>query len=110
MRHHVIHIHAAAPVKPAPGGACNGCGVCCAIEPCPIGQWISRRRTGACKALQWHDDEARYRCGFVVAPGRFVPWMPAAVARKLALRWIASGLGCDATLSVEPTGDAVDGS
>jgi len=34
-----IAIHAAAPAKPALGEPCNGCGVCCAAEPCPVGMF-----------------------------------------------------------------------
>ena len=32
-----IHLHALAPAKPHTGAACNGCGVCCAWQPCPLG-------------------------------------------------------------------------
>ena len=37
MPHAVIHLHPSAPPKPAEGAACNGCGVCCAWQPCPLG-------------------------------------------------------------------------
>lgn len=94
----VIHLHASAPAKPAVGAACNGCGVCCAAEPCPLGVWITRRRRGACAALLWDADAARYHCGAVTRPGRFLPWLPAGLARRLALRWIASARGCDASI------------
>lgn len=96
----VILLHPAAPAKPAPGAACNGCGVCCTAEPCPLGVWITRRRHGACAALRWHAGEQRYRCGAVDEPRRFLPWLPAAWARRLALRWIASARGCDSDYAV----------
>jgi hypothetical protein len=83
----VIHIHALAPPKPAVGAACNGCGVCCLAQPCPLGMLVSRRRTGACAALRWDDDAARYRCGLIDVQR---PWRTA-----LARRWIAAGRGCD---------------
>lgn len=87
MSERVIFLHAAAPPKPAPGAVCNGCGVCCADEPCPIGMLASLRRRGACAALEWHEADARYRCGVVLhAPGPL---------RRLALRWIAAAEGCD---------------
>jgi Fe-S-cluster-containing hydrogenase component 2 len=86
MRVHVIAIHAEAPAKPAIGDPCNGCGVCCLAEPCPLGVLASRRRQGACAALQWDAPQRRYRCG--MAEGRSL-W--AALAR----RWIAAGRGCD---------------
>lgn len=53
-----IRLHVDAPPKPAFGAACNGCGVCCTLEPCPIGMIWSRRRHGACSALVWVEAEA----------------------------------------------------
>jgi hypothetical protein len=79
-----IRIRPQAPDKPALGQACNGCGVCCMAEPCPLGALISLRRRGACKALRW--DEGRYRCGAARWPG---------LLGALARRWIAAGRGCD---------------
>jgi hypothetical protein len=84
---HVIAIHADAPAKPLLGDACNGCGVCCLDEPCPLGALVSWRRRGACVALRWDAPAQRYRCG-LVAERR--PWLAA-----LARRWIAAGRGCD---------------
>jgi len=96
----VILLHAEAPPKPAMTQPCNGCGVCCASEPCPLGIWISRRRRGACRALQWSESQTRYRCGAVDSPARYLPWLPAALTRRLALRWIAAAGGCDSDLVV----------
>jgi len=59
---------------------------------------LSRRRHGACAALAWSDAEGRYHCGVLATPTRWLPWLPAAWARSLARRWIAVGIGCDATL------------
>lgn len=98
MHPRTILLHLDAPPKPPPGAACNGCGVCCAAEPCPLGVWLSRRRRGACAALQWHDGSDHYRCGALSDPGRWLPWLPAAWARKLARRWIAAARGCDSDL------------
>ena len=106
MAHQVIHIHPAAPLKPALGAPCNGCGVCCLAEPCPLGQVISRKRHGACGALRWSDTEALYRCGAISdAEGVLGPrWRWAApLLRRLARRWIAAGEGCDATLQTPPS-------
>ena len=85
MSEQVIRIHTAAPAKPAPGAACNGCGVCCLAEPCPLGMLVSRRRRGACAAVEW--DGQRYRCG-VLTTAR--GWR-----RRLVARWIGAGPGCD---------------
>ncbi|MCE4536103.1 hypothetical protein LXT12_02360 [Pelomonas sp. P7] len=93
----VIHIHPEAPPKPAPGQPCNGCGVCCLAEPCPLGVVLSRRLRGACVALRW--DGARYLCGALTAQpsGLFGRW-----GLRLVRRWIAAGAGCDCSL--EPAG------
>jgi hypothetical protein len=98
MPHRVILLQADAPPKPAAGADCNGCGVCCTAEPCPLGVVLSGRRHGACRALLWHDAERRYRCGAVAEPRRFVPLLPGAWTRRLALRWIAAARGCDCSL------------
>ena len=67
---HTIHIHAEAPRKPAVGAACNGCGVCCLVEPCPLGMLLSGKRHGACDALRWSEAEAAYRCGAITGHSR----------------------------------------
>lgn len=90
-RSRVIEIHADAPPKPAVGAACNGCGVCCLAEPCPLGAILSRRLKGACVALQW--DGARYVCGALTARS-------SGPVRWLVKRWISSGSGCDCSLEV----------
>jgi hypothetical protein len=103
-RDQIIHIHPAAPPKPALGTPCNGCGVCCLLEPCPVGVLVSRRRTGACKALLWSDAEGRYRCGMVSTPGRFLPWSwrwPDALVARWSRRLISAGSGCDAALELQ---------
>jgi hypothetical protein len=105
-RHQVIRIHAQAPPKPALGAPCNGCGVCCLAEPCPVGMLVSRRRQGACAAVTWQETEQRYVCGLVVEPAAHLPrWvgrLPARVQHwllrgtaRLALHFIAADRGCD---------------
>ena len=99
MSARVIHLHAEAPPKPALGAACNGCGWCCAAEPCPVGMLVSGRRRGACHALQWDASQRRYRCGVLARATRLGP-----LARRIASRWIAAGAGCDAALERVDTG------
>ncbi|MBN9409664.1 MAG: hypothetical protein J0H69_10990 [Burkholderiales bacterium] len=101
----VIHIHPEAPAKPAYGAPCNGCGVCCLAEPCPLGMVVSRRRHGACDALRWRAAEARYVCGMVADPAEVLGprWRFAApLLARLARRWISAGSGCDAAIEVPP--------
>jgi hypothetical protein len=106
-----IHIETAAPSKPALGAPCNGCGVCCLAEPCPLGVALSGRRHGSCVALRWDAAGLSYRCGALVdaakvlrsglphLPGFTLPvlarWLP-----KLARRWVAVGTGCDCDMDV----------
>ena len=93
----VIHIHQNAPSKPVTGAACNGCGLCCLSEPCPVGMVVSLKRTGACSALRWDAGERRYRCGMMAAGSGRWP----ALLRRLMRRYIAAGAGCDADVHVE---------
>lgn len=96
--HQTITIHPDAPDKPAWGARCNGCGVCCAAEPCPVGVLVTGRRKGACRALEWQDADGRYVCGMVSTPGRYLAlehrWLNAAVS-AMTRRLISAGSGCD---------------
>ena len=98
----MILLQPVAPPKPPEGEPCNGCGVCCAAEPCPLGMLLSRRRHGACRALSWDETQGLYRCGVLDQPARWMPWMPRSLARTLARRWIAAGRGCDSDLQALP--------
>jgi hypothetical protein len=98
MASRIIPVHIDAPAKPPAGAACNGCGVCCLSEPCPVGIAISGRRSSACAALVFDADGRRYRCGLLADPKAYWRWLPAsgvATAQRLARRWIAAGSGCD---------------
>lgn len=110
--HHVIWIHPQARSKPAVGAPCNACGVCCLLEPCPLGVVLSGKRQGACAALRWLPQERQYRCGAVMAPKEVLqhalPRPLQAMARPLATvlaplarRWIAAGQGCDSTVQAQ---------
>lgn len=107
--HQIILIHPDAASKPEPGAPCNGCGVCCLLEPCPLGVVLSRRRRGACVAVRWHADVQQYRCGALSAAAevlqkalpwplrRLAPWLAPGLVR-LAKRWIAVDQGCDSNV------------
>ena len=99
-----VHWHPQAPPKPPVGAACNGCGLCCLAEPCPLGMWVSRRRSGACAVLRWSDAQQRYLCGVVQDAARAADHAPGwrrwrgRLWQALVRRWIAAGAGCDADL------------
>lgn len=104
----VVWIEPDAPAKPAWGAPCNGCGVCCLLEPCPVGIVLSRRRRGPCTALRWVAAERRYRCGALAAPGEVFGWGQGTLGRWLSTgmrplldRWIAAGAGCDCDARVD---------
>ena len=98
-----IELHRLAPTKPKTGQPCNGCGVCCAVEPCPVAMLFLLQRRGRCHALQWQAADGRYACGMVVAPGDYLRWLPIRM-KPWASRWfarrIAAGLGCDSDIEI----------
>jgi hypothetical protein len=94
-----LWLHRNAPAKPAPGAPCNGCGVCCASEPCPLGMLFSGRRRGRCRMLRFDAAAARYRCGLLqgdTAAAGWRRWVRQALD-GLVRRWIGAGQGCDST-------------
>ncbi len=97
----VIHLHPRAPIKPALAQACNGCGVCCAFQPCPLGMLLSRRTSGACLALEWHAQGNHYRCGALARPAQGLGGLPQKWAQRWARRWISAGSGCDSDLQAQ---------
>ena len=103
LPHQIVQIHPEAPRKPPEGAPCNGCGLCCLAEPCPLGMVLSRKRVGACNALRWDAAGAMYRCGVMTEPRSVLSpgwrWL-SPVLKPLARRWIAAGVGCDASLEV----------
>lgn len=97
----IVHLHPAAPAKPEPGQRCNGCGVCCAIETCPVARVFLMQWRGPCRALQWQDSSQRYVCGMMGNPAAFFPVFPKSLEpwfRRRASRWIAAGIGCDSNV------------
>jgi hypothetical protein len=101
-----IHIESEAPRKPSVGAPCNGCGVCCLLEPCPLGVLLSGRRSGACAALRWQPSARQYRCGALTEGplvlrerlpsfAQFALPLMAWLLARLGRRWIAAGVGCD---------------
>jgi hypothetical protein len=112
-----ITIQALAPAKPGWGEPCNGCGICCLVEPCPVGMVLSVRRQGACDALHWDVQQSRYRCGALVRPAavlqhvlprqmRLLSVVLAPLLAAAAGRAIAVGVGCDCDLDATAQPDA----
>lgn len=100
----IIELHPLAPAKPDHGARCNGCGVCCAAEPCPVAHIFLFQMKGKCRALLWQAGSSRYVCGMAVCPDRYVPLIPHALrgrAGSFFASRIASGTGCDFAAEVD---------
>lgn len=117
----IIYIQPLAPAKPPEGATCNGCGICCLSEPCPLGMVVSRKRSGTCLALHWDQQQLKYRCGALTNPAatahqtlpdalRFMAPIIIWLLKITASRWIAAGAGCDSTLQIhhDPTTNSTD--
>jgi hypothetical protein len=100
-----IHLHTAAPAKPAEGQPCNGCGVCCALETCPAARLRFLQIKGPCPALEWAANDKRYVCGLLTRPAHFLKYLPnrgEPMASRLFARWISAGRGCDCSVDAQP--------
>ena len=62
-----------------------------------MGVLVSRRRRGACVALEWSEAEQRYHCGLLTGAAK-----AGRGAQRLMARWIGAGVGCDAELLSMP--------
>ncbi|MGE8128941.1 hypothetical protein ACQKQD_18370 [Methylobacterium sp. NPDC080182] len=88
------------PEKPRFGEPCNGCGYCCALQPCAIAQeYLGAEDVGPCPALLFDHQDDRFRCGMVVSPTRFMFLPPDAEADLILgtmfAEMLAVGRGCD---------------
>jgi len=81
------------PSKPLYRQPCNGCGLCCIMEQCPLSV-IAFGEVERCPAIV--DAGDRFACGLIVQPERYFP--PAEAAHAAMLVGIALGIGtfCDA--------------
>ena len=101
----IIEIHRHAPEKPVIGQACNGCGVCCAAEPCPLSLALLWPHQQPCRALEWNENKQRYYCGMVIKPAQYLRFLPDWANRwsiKIAKRWIAADQRCDSDVILIP--------
>ncbi|MFZ6724198.1 hypothetical protein ACO0K2_01755 [Undibacterium sp. MH2W] len=100
----VVWLAQQAPRKPEIGQSCNGCGVCCAAEPCPVARVFLWQRKGSCRALMWDPSQSLYRCGMLLQPAAFLDWLPQRwqgwFGRRVR-RWISAGVACDSDATIE---------
>lgn len=88
-----------APAKPGYMEPCNGCGVCCVLEPCAIARgYIPDLADGPCPALV--RDDGRYTCDMTRRPGRYMglpnDWADPIIGAMFA-KALGIGRGCDAS-------------
>lgn len=92
-------ITAKAPPKPEFGSPCNGCGFCCAAEPCGVArEFVPGAIDGApCPAMEF--EHGRFWCGMVRRPGHYLglphDWADEFLGGEVA-KVLGAGRGCDA--------------
>lgn len=99
----VIWVHQLAPAKPALGQRCNGCGVCCAAEPCPVARLFLWQFQGPCQALMWDQSQQRYFCGLLQQPRTYLRYLPTMLERpfqRYTASRIAADTACDSVAEV----------
>lgn len=94
--------------KPPHGEPCNGCGVCCRAELCPLAMAVfGGEEFRECPAVEV--DGPRVVCGLVAHPMTYSMARTldkgAAAMSSAALTMIGSGAGCDARLYGEPSNE-----
>jgi hypothetical protein len=78
--------------KPRHGMACNGCGLCCTLEPCGIAKALLGDIPGPCPILVYQD--GKYRCGYVLMEAEARAIKPD--FEPLITNALGIGKGCDA--------------
>lgn len=88
------------PLKTAFGSPCNGCGLCCAMEPCGLAREFipDHPEDGPCRALE--HEGGRFVCGLIRHASRYLPdlpndWADAHLGGIFADA-LGAGKGCDA--------------
>lgn len=107
----LIELHHLAPDKPDYSARCNGCGVCCAVEPCPVAHLLLLQLKGKCRALLWQDEASRYVCGLVVHPDRYARLIPQSLRGSIGSFFasrIAVGAGCDFAAKIDDMPGSTD--
>lgn len=85
--------------KPKLNEPCNGCGMCCTVEPCQLAQEMLNCTTGPCIAME--SDGEKKVCGLVKRPAwyMFGEDQPESQTGHLSVMFanaLGVGRGCDA--------------
>jgi hypothetical protein len=84
-----------APEYPGYGKNCNGCGLCCAAEPCEIARDFAGITEAPCRAMQF--EGGRFVCGMVKNPSRYMdtPDFGGQIIGGMFAKALGIGRGCD---------------
>ena len=84
------------PRKPNEGDACNGCGLCCALELCALAVEFLEAAAAPCPAMEFA--EGRFWCGLVRHPNRYLgtPLASNRLIGPMVHEALCIGEGCDA--------------
>ena len=90
-------VAAGPPKKPPEGTACNGCGLCCAVQLCPLAVEFIVDAAAPCPAMEFAD--GRFWCGLARRPSRYfgIPVSGTRLIRALVHAELSIGEGCDAS-------------
>ena len=100
------------PDKPLYGDPCNGCGLCCMAQLCPVATIALKLRPSElpCPALIGGPDDT-WRCGVMVEPRKWLPVRVAiygaGVVADAAAFINGAGRGCDGVLEGEVERDGM---
>ena len=96
--------------KPRMGDPCNGCGLCCTVQPCALAEDLLNCHEGPCVALE-HEDGRTY-CGLVRRPvhymlGKHAPLSATGHLQVHIANMLGIGRGCctDDWSTTAPTPD-----
>lgn len=85
------------PRKPLEGEACNGCGLCCAVQLCALALEFLADAVAPCPAMEFAD--GRFWCGLARRPSRYfgTPASSNRLIGPLVHAALNIGEGCDAS-------------
>lgn len=78
------------PAKPRKGSPCNGCGWCCHVEVCRIGERLFPNAPAPCPAIVYLD--GKVRCGFVLGEVALIERDP--TVEPIVQQMLGTGQGC----------------
>lgn len=86
-------------LKPKLHEPCNGCGMCCTVEPCQLAREMLDCTVGPCIAMEF--DSEKYICGLVKRPAWYMfkedrPESETGPISVMFANALGIGRGCDA--------------